>query len=82
MSSREVFACPLFPVFLSRSYLNYIYIKTCVCVSYDMPFQYYLNIFELPPPEEVILRQQEKCNWETVCELLEQSDVMQEWMIS
>ena len=40
------------------------------------------NIFKLPLPEEVILRQQEKCNWETVCELLEQSDVMQEWMIS
>ena len=43
----------------------YIYIGMYV---YVMLFPYHLNIFELPPPEEVILRQQEKCNWEIVYE--------------
>ena len=64
MSSREVFACPLFPVFLSRSYLNYVYIW----ISDSNLFYCYFNIFKLPRPEEVTLRQQEKRNWEIVYE--------------
>ena len=70
MSSREVFACPLFPVFLSRSYLTYTYKykNMCLCEPRKILFPCYFNIFKLPRPEEVTLRQQEKRNWEIVYE--------------